>query len=68
MSEESAVSAAAYDGESGAARQQSPEQFEEVFRESFENAAGGDCDLKGTLGRFSEFSKMPQPAIANRCS
>ena len=43
------------------ARQQSPEQFEEVFRESSQTLLAEISNLKGIIGRFSEFSKMPQP-------
>ena len=54
---------AAYGGESGAARQQNPEQFEEVFRESSRTLLAEIANLKGIIGRFSEFSKMPQPQL-----
>jgi len=43
------------------ARQQSPEQFEEVFRESSRTLLAEISNLKGIIGKFSEFSKMPQP-------
>ncbi len=43
------------------AREQSPEQFDEVFRESATTLLGELANLKGIVGRFSEFSKMPQP-------
>jgi two-component system, NtrC family, nitrogen regulation sensor histidine kinase NtrY len=46
------------------ARQQSPEQFEEVFRESSQTLLAGISNLKRIIGRFSEFSKMPQPQLA----
>ncbi|MGA3347937.1 MAG: ATP-binding protein [Candidatus Sulfotelmatobacter sp.] len=45
------------------ARQQSPEQFEEVFRESSRTLLAEISNLKGIIGRFSEFSKMPQPHL-----
>jgi two-component system, NtrC family, nitrogen regulation sensor histidine kinase NtrY len=43
------------------ARQQTPEQFEEVFRESSRTLLAEIANLNGIIGRFSEFSKMPQP-------
>jgi two-component system nitrogen regulation sensor histidine kinase NtrY len=43
------------------AREQSPEQFEEVFRESSKTLLAEIANLKAIVGRFSEFSKMPQP-------
>jgi len=43
------------------AREQSPEQFDEVFRESSRTLLGEIANLKAIIGRFSEFSKMPQP-------
>jgi two-component system, NtrC family, nitrogen regulation sensor histidine kinase NtrY len=43
------------------ARQQSPEQFEEVFRESSSTLLAEIANLKAIISRFSEFSKMPQP-------
>jgi signal transduction histidine kinase len=45
------------------ARQESPEQFEEVFRESSRTLLAEIANLKGIIGRFSEFSKMPQPQL-----
>ncbi|MGC2550554.1 MAG: ATP-binding protein [Candidatus Sulfotelmatobacter sp.] len=45
------------------ARQQSSEQFEEVFRESSRTLLAEIANLKGIIGRFSEFSKMPQPQL-----
>jgi two-component system nitrogen regulation sensor histidine kinase NtrY len=45
------------------ARQQSPEQFEEVFRESSRTLLAEISNLKGIIERFSEFSKMPQPQL-----
>jgi len=45
------------------ARAQSPEQFEEVFRESSQTLLAEISNLKGIISRFSEFSKMPQPQL-----
>jgi nitrogen fixation/metabolism regulation signal transduction histidine kinase len=45
------------------AREQSPEQFDEVFRESSRTLLAEISNLKGIIGRFSEFSKMPQPQL-----
>jgi|SRR5580658_776090 two-component system nitrogen regulation sensor histidine kinase NtrY len=45
------------------ARQQNPEQFDEVFRESSRTLLSEISNLKGIIGRFSEFSKMPQPQL-----
>lgn len=44
-------------------RSQSPEQFEEVFRESSQTLLAELANLKGIISRFSEFSKMPQPQL-----
>jgi signal transduction histidine kinase len=43
------------------ARQQSPEAFEQMFRESTATLLAEIANLKSIIGRFSEFSKMPQP-------
>jgi signal transduction histidine kinase len=43
------------------ARQQSPEQFEEIFQESSATLLAEIANLKTIISRFSEFSKMPQP-------
>jgi signal transduction histidine kinase len=43
------------------AREQSPAQFEEVFRESSSTLLAEIANLKTIISRFSEFSKMPQP-------
>jgi signal transduction histidine kinase len=43
------------------ARQKSPELFEEVFHESTATLLAEINNLKTIIGRFSEFSKMPQP-------
>jgi two-component system nitrogen regulation sensor histidine kinase NtrY len=45
------------------ARMQSPEQFDEVFRESSQTLLAEISNLKTIIGRFSEFSKMPQPQL-----
>jgi len=45
------------------AKQSSPEQFEEVFRESSATLLAEIGNLKAIIGRFSEFSKMPQPQL-----
>ena len=43
------------------ARNQSPEQFEEIFRESSSTLLAEIANLKAIVSRFSEFSRMPQP-------
>ena len=45
------------------ARDQSPATFEEIFRESSQTLLAEISNLKGIIGRFSEFSKMPQPQL-----
>jgi len=45
------------------AREQSPRQFDEVFRESSQTLLAEISNLKGIIGRFSEFSRMPQPQL-----
>jgi two-component system nitrogen regulation sensor histidine kinase NtrY len=45
------------------AREHSPEIFEEIFRESSQTLLAEISNLKGIIGRFSEFSKMPQPQL-----
>jgi two-component system, NtrC family, nitrogen regulation sensor histidine kinase NtrY len=45
------------------AKDQAPEQFEEVFRESTGALLAQLSNLKNIVGRFSDFSKMPQPQI-----
>jgi two-component system, NtrC family, nitrogen regulation sensor histidine kinase NtrY len=45
------------------ARQQNPEQFEEVFREGSRTMLAEISNLKGIIGRFSEFSAMPRPQL-----
>jgi nitrogen fixation/metabolism regulation signal transduction histidine kinase len=46
------------------AKEQSPEQFEEVFRESTGILLSEIENLKAIVGRFSDFAKMPQPELA----
>jgi nitrogen fixation/metabolism regulation signal transduction histidine kinase len=43
------------------ARELSPKEFDEIFRESARTLLAEISNLKGIIGRFSEFSKMPQP-------
>jgi two-component system nitrogen regulation sensor histidine kinase NtrY len=43
------------------AKQKSPEVFEEVFHEGTTTLLAEINNLKAIIGRFSEFSKMPQP-------
>jgi len=43
------------------AKQKSPEVFEEVFHEGTATLLAEIDNLKTIIGRFSEFSKMPQP-------
>jgi len=45
------------------ARSQSPEMFEEIFHESSRTLLAEISNLKAIIGRFSEFSKMPQPQL-----
>jgi two-component system, NtrC family, nitrogen regulation sensor histidine kinase NtrY len=45
------------------ARMQSPQQFDEVFRESSRTLLAEISNLKAIIGRFSEFSKMPHPQL-----
>src|SRR5579871_589343 len=45
------------------ARSLVPEQFDEIFRESSQTLLAEISNLKGIIGRFSEFSKMPQPKL-----
>jgi Signal transduction histidine kinase involved in nitrogen fixation and metabolism regulation len=45
------------------ARSSSPAQFEEVFQESSDTLLAEIANLKAIIGRFSEFSKMPQPHL-----
>lgn len=43
------------------AREQGPQQFDETFRESAATLLSEISNLKTIIGRFSDFSKMPQP-------
>jgi len=46
------------------AKEQNPELFEEVFRESTGILLSEIENLKAIVSRFSDFSKMPQPELA----
>ena len=43
------------------ARELDPKEFDEIFRESSRTLLAEISNLKNIIGRFSEFSKMPQP-------
>jgi len=43
------------------ARENTPEQFDEVFHESTATLLAEIANLKNIVGRFSDFSKMPAP-------
>jgi two-component system nitrogen regulation sensor histidine kinase NtrY len=45
------------------AREHGGEQFDEVFRESAGTLLAEIANLKTIIGRFSEFSRMPQPQL-----
>lgn len=45
------------------ARECSPEQFDEVFRESTTTLLAELQNLKAIVGRFSDFAKMPTPQL-----
>jgi len=45
------------------AKEQSPEQFEEIFQESSATLLAEIANLKTVISRFSEFSRMPQPQL-----
>ncbi len=45
------------------ARDRSPEQFDEVFREGTATLLAELAQLKQIVGRFSDFAKMPAPEI-----
>ncbi len=47
------------------AREISPEQFDEVFRESTATLLAELSNLKSIIGRFSDFAKMPAPQLQN---
>lgn len=44
-------------------RERSPEEFEEVFRESTTTLLSELDNLKAIIGRFSDFAKMPAPQL-----
>ena len=46
------------------AKEQYPDQFEDVFRESTGILLAEIDNLKNIVGRFSDFAKMPQPELA----
>ena len=45
------------------AKEQAPEQFDEVFRESSGTLLAEMANLKKIIGRFSDFAKMPPPQL-----
>jgi two-component system nitrogen regulation sensor histidine kinase NtrY len=45
------------------ARQNTPQEFDEVFQESTTTLLAEIANLKTIIGRFSDFSKMPAPQI-----
>ncbi|HEY6308990.1 MAG TPA: ATP-binding protein [Candidatus Angelobacter sp.] len=45
------------------ARENTPEQFDEVFRESTATLLEEVANLKTIIGRFSDFSRMPAPQL-----
>jgi two-component system, NtrC family, nitrogen regulation sensor histidine kinase NtrY len=45
------------------ARENTPDQFEEVFRESTSTLLAEISNLKTIIGRFSDFSRMPAPQL-----
>ncbi len=45
------------------ARELSPQEFDEIFRESAHTLLVEISNLKAIIGRFSEFSRMPQPQL-----
>ena len=45
------------------ARERSPEQFDEVFREGAHTLLAELANLKQIIGRFSDFAKMPAPQM-----
>lgn len=46
------------------ARQLSPAEFDEVFKESTDTLKAEIGNLKAIIGRFSDFSRMPKPELA----
>ncbi|HLW51875.1 MAG TPA: ATP-binding protein [Candidatus Angelobacter sp.] len=47
------------------ARENTPQQFDEVFRESTATLLEEIANLKNIIARFSDFSKMPAPQFQN---
>jgi two-component system, NtrC family, nitrogen regulation sensor histidine kinase NtrY len=45
------------------AREQSQQQFEEIFQESSATLLAEIANLKAIVSRFSEFARMPQPQV-----
>ena len=45
------------------ARENTPEQFDEVFKESTATLLAEIANLKTIIGRFSDFSRMPAPQL-----
>lgn len=45
------------------AKEQAPEEFDEIFRESVTTLLAELQNLKTIIGRFSDFAKMPAPQI-----
>jgi len=45
------------------AREQNPEQFEEVFRESASTLLAEIANLRAIVSRFSDFARMPAPEL-----
>ncbi len=45
------------------AREQSPQVFDEIFQESSATLLAEISNLKAIIGRFGEFSRMPQPVF-----
>jgi signal transduction histidine kinase len=45
------------------ARQNTPQEFDEVFQESTSTLLAEIANLKTIIGRFSDFSKMPAPQL-----
>jgi nitrogen fixation/metabolism regulation signal transduction histidine kinase len=47
------------------AREGAPQEFDEIFRESTQTLLAELANLKSIIGRFSDFSKMPQPQLTS---
>jgi signal transduction histidine kinase len=47
------------------AREQQPDAFDEVFRESTRTLLDEIANLRTIIGRFSDFAKMPPPQLQN---